>query len=456
MSSAKQIADFLLTSQPYINANKKFKEASKISIISGKLTVLNKLGNKEIVIPKTVKGKSDPIETNILSHKLKGARADKQGLLKKLGHIDNNIASIGNLLENQKNLKFKKKWNKELEDIKTEELQQKIKNLMHEQHERFKLIEKREKNRLEKIELEEKIKIEEINRIEMAKKEEDKLKRLQETKEKAEERKKYMESIKELKNVKKRKLLHEQLEENFKKEILVPESIRITEAINVRHKSPVPSLEELQVHIKEYKKLMESKSNHRNSISVSDSRSFSPSKFWKILTEEEQLAKEIEKLKENEKFELIDRKKNYAKLVRQLYQPTVKENIIKVKPVPSKTRTLSLTPTLKESGSFKPISKPKKPSEIAKPKDFPKINYLEQRRELRQKAAENILDSYYSSFDLNSLEKVKKIEEKTKTAEIALKNWKSNEFNLAAEEKLNTMLIDSVKAKLDALKTGSN
>ena len=50
--TSKKIADFLLTSKIYLNANKKFREASKISLTSAKLTILNKLGNKELIIPK--------------------------------------------------------------------------------------------------------------------------------------------------------------------------------------------------------------------------------------------------------------------------------------------------------------------------------------------------------------------------------------------------------------------
>ena len=49
------------------------------------------------------------------------------------------------------------------------------------------------------------------------------------------------------------------------------------------------------------------------------------------------------------------------------------------------------------------------------------------------------------------METAKAVEEKSKQAEIAIKVMKSNKYNIEAEEKLNKMLLDSVKVKLEAL-----
>ena len=325
---------------------------------------------------------------------------------------------------------------------------------MQEQAERKKTLELREKVRQEKIEEEEKQKIEELAKLELQKNEE-KLKKLQEAKEKAEERKKYLEGLKELKTVKKKKLLHEKLAEDYEKNVLIPESERITEAISNTRKSPVPSLEEIQSHIREYKKFLENKSMFKNSISFCESKQFTPSKFLQIVNDEEQMAKELEKIKEAEKLDLIERKKHYAKLVRQLYQPSIKENKIKIEQTPVKRRVFSMTPTLKKSEFEKPkINKSVNSPKSQRPKELPKINYLEQRREYRQKVAEGILDNFFDTFD-DSLES-KKIEEKTKKVEFVVKYYKNKEYNPETEEKLNTILIDSIKAKINALTKPNN
>ena len=69
--SAKKIAEYLLTTQSYITSNKKFREASKISLTIGKLTVLNQLGNRKLIIPKTNHKSVDLVEYNITNNKLK-------------------------------------------------------------------------------------------------------------------------------------------------------------------------------------------------------------------------------------------------------------------------------------------------------------------------------------------------------------------------------------------------
>lgn len=443
--AGKKIAELLLNSQTYVHSNKRFRDASRTCITSAKLTVLNKLGNLELIIPKNSNEKSDIVQINILNSKIKEAKANQKGLSGKMKHLDNSIESLGNMLNLQQKVKKKKIWNKEIEDIKTEEVQKNIKKLVQEQHERQKVLEQREKEKIEKIEMEEKIRKEELEKIE-GKKNEEKLKRLQESKEKTEERKKYIEGLKEIKPVKKKKLLHEKFAEEFEKNVVIPETERIAEALSVRHKVPVPSFDELQSHIKEYRKLMQSKSFSKHSVSYSESRRFSPSKFLQVINDEEQLAKEMDKIREAEKLDLIDRKKNYAKLVRQLYQPSELKNEKKVRPIPAKRRVYSVTPTLKKSERLQ--YKAKGPVKLVKPKELPKIDYLGQRREQREKEEKDV---YSYSVDFNSVNTAKKFEERTKQLEIAVKHSSVSDYNIDAEEKLNKLLIDNIKTKLEAL-----
>ena len=400
-----------------------------------------------MIIPKTNHKSVDLVEYNITNNKLKGAKANKEGLVKKVKNVENSIENLGNLLELQQYGKKKKKWNKEIEDIKTEEIEKKIKKLMLEQAERRKLIAVREKEKQEKFEIEEQLRQKELIKLE-EQKNENKQKQLLEVKEKSDERKKYMEGIQELKALKKKKWLHEKFEEDFEKNVLIPESERIAGAIST-HKTPVPSLEEIQYHIKKYKQLMQSRSEYHQSVNYSDSKRFTPSKFLQIVNDEENLVKEMEKIREAEKLDLLDRKKHYANLVRQLYKPLIKDSKPIIKNLPEKRRVLSLTPTIKQTEKI--LSKPKQFPKIEKLKEPLKINYLEQRRELRQKEAEEILDKFCFSADIDSLSKAKQIEEKTKQAEYAVKGYKSSDYNVEAEERLNKMLIESVKAKIDAL-----
>ena len=62
--------------------------------------------------------------------------------------------------------------------------------------------------------------------------------------------------------------------------------------------------------------------------------------------------------------------------------------------------------------------------------------------------------NFFDTFD-DSLES-KKIEEKTKKVEFVVKYYKNKEYNPETEEKLNTILIDSIKAKINALTKPNN
>jgi hypothetical protein len=323
---------------------------------------------------------------------------------------------------------------------------------MHEQTERQKKVQdtlqKEKKERLEQLE---KLKSEE-NLQKIKKLEEEKLKKIIETREKAEERKKYMEGLKELKKVKKQKWLYEKLAEDFEETVVRQENDRIAEAIASKHREPVPSLEDLQDHIKSYKQSKENRSALRSSVDYSDIRKFPHSKFLKNLLEEEQMAKEMEKIREAEKVDLLDRKKNYANLVRQLYQPSMKDlkpSKPKTNQTPTKRRVMSLTPTLKRPENSTKVSSPKVP----RPRELPKIDYLETRRIMHEKDAQHILLNY-NSFDITTLKQAKKAEDQIKRAEIAVKGLKPGVFNLEAEEKMTKVLIDSIKVKLDAINKG--
>jgi hypothetical protein len=291
----------------------------------------------------------------------------------------------------------------------------------------------------------------------------EKEKKAYEAKEKAEERKKYLESLKELKNVKKQKWLYEKLAEDYEKNVIIPESQRVSEAISTHHKAHVPSIDEIQDHIREYKKFVVNRSLFRESISYSDSKKFPPSKFWQVLTEEEQMAKELDKIREAEKIDLLDRKKHYSKLVSQLYQPSIKDikkdiNDFKDRKndnlTPNKRRNMSMTPTLTKKNKAISLSGPR--DNIKRLEELPKINYLKERREIREKAVEEMLGKYCYSMDIDSLETAKKVENKAKQAEIVFKGTKATDYNVDNEEKITKMLIDSIKVKLDALNNVTN
>lgn len=455
--SKTKISEYLLSNPNYLQQKSDFREAAHISVKSVKLTILNKLGTNEVKIKKPFKTHKGLVEINVLTQKLKEAQNNKQDLLQKLECVDTSINKLSNLIENQPNNNKKKKWDKETEAQKTEEIQKNVKKLIQEQIERKKKIKEAKQK-----ELADKIKEEELMKKEaeeaLKKKLTEKEKKAYEAKEKAEERKKYLEGIKELKNVKKQKWLYEKLAEDYEKNVIIPESQRVSEAISTHHKSHVPSLDEIQDHIREYKKFVVNRSLFRESISYSDSKKFPPSKFWQVLTEEEQMAKELDKIREAEKMDLLDRKKHYSKLVSQLYQPNIKNikkevNDSKDKKnhnlTPKKRRNMSMTPTLTKKDNSSSHSVPRKNTKRLD--ELPKINYLKERREIREKAAEELLEKYCYSMDIDSLETAKKVESKAKQAEIVFKGSKATDYNVDAEEKITKMLIDSIKVKLDAL-----
>ncbi|OMJ69771.1 hypothetical protein SteCoe_32422 [Stentor coeruleus] len=460
--SKSKISEYLLSNPNYLQRKIDFREAAHISVKSVKLTILNKLGTNTIQIKKPFKTHKGLVEINILNQKLKEAQTNKQDLLQKLENVDTSINKLSTLIEDQQNNNKKKKWDKETEAQKTEEIQKNIKKLMQEKIERKKKLQE-----VKQKELEDKIKEEELKKKEaeeaLNKKNTEKEKKAYEAKEKAEERKKYLESIKELKNVKKQKWLYEKLAEEYEKNVILPESQRVSEVISTHHKSHVPSLDELQDHIREYKKFIVNRSLFKESISYSDSKKFPPSKFWQVLNEEEQMAKELDKIREAEKADLLDRKKNYSKLVGQLYQPSIiKETKKETKETkketkerkkenftPTKRRNMSMTPTLVKKENSITNSVPR--NNTKKPYELPKINYLKERREIREKAAEEMLERYYYSMDIDSLKTAKKVESKAKQAEIVIKGSKATDYNVDAEEKITKMLIDSIKVKLDAL-----
>lgn len=441
-------SQYFFSLKGYQEASSAFKEASHACIHSCKLTLLSKLGSSEVTITNKFDPDKDAIHLNILKGRVKNLKTQNNPEPNEIAPLETSLNQINNQLETKRILSKKVHWVKALEDLVTSEISPNIKKLMHEQAIRKKKIsESLEKAKQERLEQLEKLAQEQV--LEKNKKFEDlKQKNIVEAQKKAEERRKYMEGLKELKKVKKKKWLYEKLAEEFEASVIQPESERIAEALANKHRSPVPSIQEIQEHIREYKKNLENRSVIRQSMDCTDIKKFPQSKFLKNLQDEEQMAKEMEKIKEAEKQDLIDRKKNYSKLVRQLYQPSFQDLKVEKSKLrqmsPKKRRVMSMTPTLsRPEKPNKPLMSPR----VQRPKELPKIDYLENRRAARAKDAEEILGKYYHSLDINSIEQAKKAEEKIKRAEIAIKG----QFNLEAEEKLTKVLIDSIKVKLEAL-----
>jgi hypothetical protein len=113
-----------------------------------------------------------------------------------------------------------------------------------------------------------------------------------------------------------------------------------------------------------------------------------------------------------------------------------------------------MTPTLTKKNKAISLSGPR--DNIKRLEELPKINYLKERREIREKAVEEMLGQYCYSMDIDSLETAKKVENKAKQAEIVFKGTKATDYNVDNEEKITKMLIDSIKVKLDALNNVTN
>ena len=447
------ITSYLLNSKDYLDSKKSLRQASHACIHSCKLTILSKLGTSEVKIPKPFNPNKDMIYLNILKDAQKNSKNNKVAESALTALIQSSLSQIQSQIEAKRMLNKKFHWVKPIEDLKTQEVSQNIKKLMQEQTERQKKVQEAfERDTKERLETLDKQK-EQENLFKARKLEEDKLKKLNETREKAEDRKRYLEGLKELKKVKKQKWLYEKLAEDFEETLIKNENDRIAEAIAYKHKEPVPTLEDLQQHIKDYKKSKEVRSNNIQSLDYSDLRKFPQSKFFKNLKEEEQLAKEMEKIREAEKIDLLDRKKNYSNLVRQLYQPSLKDLSINkpknlVHHTPQKRRVMSMTPTLKRSDNLIKV----KITRMQKPRELPKIDYLESMRIMHEKDAENMIgNGFFNCLSINSVEQAKKAEERARRAEIVVKGMTSDRVYVDAEEKITQVLIDSIKVKLEAL-----
>ena len=447
------ISSYLLSSKDYLSSKQPFREASHACIHSCKLTILSKLGTSEVKIPKAFNPHKDMIYLNILKDAHKKSKDGKTVESTQKELIQSSLSQIQNQIDTKRILSKKVHWVKPIEDLKTEEVSQTIRKLMQEQTDRQKKVhEALEKEKKERLETLEKLKEQEAL-LRSKKIEEEKLKKISETKEKTEERKKYMEGLKELKNVKKQKWLYEKLAEEFEESVVKPEHDRIAEALAFKHKEPVPTFEDLQQHMKDYKRSKENRSVIRQSVDYLDQKKFPQSKFLKNLMEEEQMVKEMEKIREAEKIDLLDRKKNYANLVRQLYQPSLKDlSITKAKNLinktPKKRRVLSVTPNLKHFDNHVKIKSPS----VQKPRELPKIDYLESRRIIHEKDAEFMLGhGFHQSFDISTVEQAKKAEERVRRVEIAVKGLAPGKVKVDAEEKITQVLIDSIKVKLEAL-----
>ena len=450
------ISSYLLNSKDYLDSKKSLRQASHACIHSCKLTILSKLGTSEIKIPKPFNPNKDMIYLNILKDAQKNSKNNKQAESTLNELIQSSLIQMQSQLEAKRMLNKKFHWVKPIEDLKTQEVSQNIKKLMQEQTERQKKVqvalERDTKERLENID---KLK-EQENLLKAKRLEEDKLKKSNEVREKAEDRKRYLEGLKELKKVKKQKWLYEKLAEEFEVTLVKSENDRIAEALASKHKEPVPTIEDLQQHMKDYKKSKENRPTNMQSVDYSDQKKFPHSRFFKNLREEEQLAKEMDKIREAEKIDLLDRKKNYSNLVRQLYQPSLKDLSMSrpknnIHHTPQKRRVMSMTPTLKRSENIIKVKIPR----MQKPRELPKIDYLESMRILHEKDAENILGNGFSCMNINNVGQAKKAEERARRAEIAVKGLTSDRVYVDAEEKITQVLIDSIKVKLEALNKNS-
>jgi hypothetical protein len=271
--------------------------------------------------------------------------------------------------------------------------------------------------------------------------------------------------------------LFKQIEENYNLHQQMPElERRKKELENKRMMFKPISLSEIREHAEKSKKLLEDLQHKRKaeSCNLNDSKSKKlKTKFTEAILEYDRQSKEIEENKRKNPKQLLDKRKEYGKVISELYQPSLdrfKEQemkLIKARlelPVRFKLRDSSMTES--DSNCSRSVSvQPKKwkknlmiPEPAEKKQGF-KVDYLGQRRKSREKSVKINKSMILWEEGLEKLsdrnEKMSFLKKKAKIMDSQVKNLEirlnSKRLNIDMAEQVNDLIINSIRAKLSYL-----
>ncbi|OMJ83280.1 hypothetical protein SteCoe_15804 [Stentor coeruleus] len=451
------------------------------------------LSLQELIDKYLVKLNAGDVDLNLRRAKLREAKRKKRELEAKLMSVTESIDNLGTINEIPSkvkiNLQDSQIRHEYFEEEKQKAKQQKKKALEYYQEQ------KRRKEKLQGhlAEIEQEINHERNLKQEQKKRQaEEKRKEykrnLKKMHEKAELRKKELEEQKSydvtLKKIKAEKPLFVKLSEQYWKDIEMPElEKRKAELMKKRMMSSI-SQKQIIDHAKWYDTI---KTDHKKkfdqdskSKSIDRKIKSSDSSFnlWKnkIIEEERHLREEQRRMQE-ERLKMIEKKTTYAKLVKQMYLPSIDEE--KKKELDKRKEKLLEGQKILKKDHEKSAEKSEwvphkfKPNPLA-PKEKPKrevksVDYLEYQRKIREDAEKEKRDAGIEDdmvkYDLNEefeglsdSEKIKmlktkskKIEKEIKKKEIAMMNNEGTIKGFKYSDDINDMLLSSIKAKLAIL-----
>ena len=357
----------------------------------------------------------------------------------------------------------------------------------------------REKKRLER---EEKARLraqEEMQEVERRKqeenylKEEEKRRRVEKLLKKKEQRKKNIEFFKEvgekeLREIIANKPLYVKIEENYEEQVLMPElEKKKAELAKKREVFQPVRKQEIIDHMKKYQEnSLESQArreilakNKEIEFKYNNSACVIKSKFTENILEEERRKREEKEQQEIEKKKLLDRKKQYASIVKDNFAPSVDEfkrhemlliqerlkHPVRIKIVENKsTSDEENKPKRKwKKNNLIPEKPPKREGKI--------VDYLAEKRKYRGNSVVVVsrvidIDSLIQDDTIDKDYKIEKLKKKAQILEIEAKKHERHERNiksvssndaraLALCQESNDLLLHSIRAKLAIITTNT-
>lgn len=329
--------------------------------------------------------------------------------------------------------------------------------------------------RRQEKEKQEKLKLEQEKEF---KKDSEKVSRLKMLQEQSEKRKFQLNLYKQIESPVKYPPLFKQIEENYYLKQQMPElERRKRELENKRELFKPISLSEFRQHAEKSKKMLEIVKARKKNVSCHlQEKNFHDmrTKFTELILEKDKKVRQEPELRKQAKKKLAEKKKKYAKLVGELYHPSIDKfkeqemKLIKARlefPVKFKIRDSINTDSSDHcSRSFSVQNRKwKKNSMVPEPPEEKKLGkkilYLEEQRKKREQSLDirkiglNWEHELSKIDDLN--EKQSFLKRKAKVLENEAKNYErflnGASINLDVADHVNDLLINSIRAKLSYL-----
>lgn len=438
----------------------------------------------EFIIKELQKLDPSNIEFNIRQSKIIEAKRQKKELEAKLKFITSSIDYLDPIIKLPQNLKPNLQKSENRHQFFDQE-KEKIKSLKK----TLKKYSKQQKDQQEK--LEKKLQdLEKQQELEKKREQEEKLRKLEEKnkayqeylqriKEKAENRKQELKQnfAMSLKAINKEKPLFIQLSERYVKEVEMPELEKRKRELSEKRIMNSYSTKAVMDHARWYESVKNEIVKKRPRLDEIDSVSkksyksvLSPSAWYERVEEEERRKMEEKVKKEKEFMQRLDKRDQYASLIKELYSPSVSS---KIKEKPNSENMKKNLSKSQEKAPWKPhIFKPNPliPLPPGK-KSMESPDYLRLLREERENKEENEdmqvknpeenppLDPppeiiLPSTVKASITKKTKQFDEEIRKKELKISC--SPKINLKLSQEVNQMYLSSIKAKLSFLDLNNN